>query len=112
MKRKTYRLLILFALIASACSSAPAPATVIVEPTNPPRADGLPRTEADVPRVSVEEALAALNSGAAILVDVRSANSYAASHIEGAVSIPLERIEADPASLPLDKNLWIVTYCT
>ena len=24
----------------------------------------------------------------------------------------LTQIEADPSSLPLDKNLWIITYCT
>lgn len=110
--KKALPLLLLLALILSACSVAPTSApTVIVEPTSRPSGN-LPQTEADVPRVTVEEALTALNSGAALLVDVRSEQSFAAGHIEGAVSIPLEQIETDLSSLSLDKNLWIITYCT
>jgi 3-mercaptopyruvate sulfurtransferase SseA len=71
-----------------------------------------PKTEADVPRISVKEAKPALDSGKAIIVDVRSAESYAASHAVGAISIPLTEIEADPAGLGLDKEQWIITYCT
>ncbi len=112
-KRNIFVVFVLFALTLSACSAAPTSApTVIVEPTNPPQTGSLPRTEADVPRVTVEEARLALESGMALIVDVRSAQSYAAGHIEGAVSIPLSQIEADPESLPLDKGLWIITYCT
>ena len=54
----------------------------------------------------------ALDSGAAIIVDVRSAESFVAGHIVGAISIPLTQIEADPASVKLDKSQWIITYCT
>jgi rhodanese-related sulfurtransferase len=56
--------------------------------------------------------LTALNSGAAIIVDVRSTESFLAGHIAGALSIPLARIESTPTNLPLDKNQWIITYCT
>jgi rhodanese-related sulfurtransferase len=45
-------------------------------------------------------------------VDVRSAQSYAAQHIQGALSIPLDAIEQDPTSVPIDKDKWIITYCT
>ncbi|MCE9647308.1 MAG: rhodanese-like domain-containing protein [Chloroflexi bacterium] len=72
----------------------------------------LPQTEAAVPRVSVEDAKAALDSGEAIIVDVRSSESYAAEHAAGAISIPLELIEGNPAGLDLDKTRWIITYCT
>ena len=72
----------------------------------------LPQTEADVPRISVEDAKAALDSGEAIIVDVRSAESYAAGHAAGAISIPLSEIEANPTGLGLDKEQWIITYCT
>ena len=85
--------------------------TVIIEPTSSPRLD-LPRDEAAVPRTSVEQAKAALDSGAAIIVDVRPEQSYAMEHIAGSISIPLAEIEKNPAGLKLDKKQWIITYCT
>ena len=72
----------------------------------------LPRTEAEIPRVSVEEAKAALDSGAAVIVDVRTSGAYETSHIKGAISVPLGDIERDLTSLTLDKEQWIITYCT
>ena len=104
--------LLLLALTISACSASSADLpTVIVEPTLQP-ADNLPQTEADVPRVTAEEAKAAFDSGAAIIVDVRSTQSFVAGHIAGALSIPLTRIEDAPKSVTLDKTKWIITYCT
>ncbi len=85
--------------------------TVIVEPTAAPRSD-LPRDEQAVPRISVEQAKTALDSGAAIVVDVRSAQAYEQEHIAGAISIPLAEIETNPTGLQLDKQQWIITYCT
>jgi 3-mercaptopyruvate sulfurtransferase SseA len=79
--------------------------------TKQPQGD-IPQTEADVPRISVKDAKAALDGGKAIIVDVRSAESYAAGHAAGAISIPLSEIEANPAGLGLDKEQWIITYCT
>jgi 3-mercaptopyruvate sulfurtransferase SseA len=112
--RKIYSLLLFLALTISACSIAPTSVptpTVVVAPTAPPQGN-LPQTEAGVPRVTLEEARAALESGAAVIVDVRSAESFAEGHIAGALSIPLANIEANPAGVPLDKNQWIITYCT
>ena len=81
--------------------------------TTPTPAQGsLPQTEAEVPRVTAEEAKAAADAGTAIIVDVRDADAYAASHIAGAVSISLDRIEVAPAALDLNKEQWIITYCT
>ena len=85
---------------------------VIVEPTFPLSQPGLPETEADVPRVSIEETLVAITAGAAVIVDVRSPGNYADGHIEGAINIPLSDIETNPAGLGLDKEQWIITYCT
>jgi 3-mercaptopyruvate sulfurtransferase SseA len=111
-KLKWIGLFLLLTLTVSACSaSIPTEPTVIVEPTSQP-AGNLPQTEADVPRVTVDEALAALNSGAAVIVDVRTTQSFVAQHIAGALSIPLTRIEENPKSVTLDKNQWIITYCT
>ena len=85
--------------------------TVIVEPTSSPRLD-LPRDENAVPRISVEQAKAALDSGAAVIVDVRPGQSYELEHIAGSISIPLSDIETDPTGVKLDKKQWIITYCT
>jgi len=98
----------------TAAADEPEPAvTVIIEPTSvSPQNNKTPLSEADIPRVSLEEALAALQSGAAVVVDVRSPEAYAASHIAGAISIPLGEIETDPTGLDLDQDQWIITYCT
>ena len=115
------RIAILFLIslcMLAACSSratdtAPTPApTQIVGPSYPQPARELPLTERDVPRVSIEEARAALDSGAAIVVDVRNPDAYATSHVAGAINVPLIEIERDPAGLDLPKEEWIITYCT
>ena len=96
---------IMLSAVAYACSPATPTASATV-------ASGLPQTEADVPRVSVEEAAAAIQSGEAVVLDVRSAQAYQASHIPGALSIPLFDIESNPTGVDLDKDKWIITYCT
>ena len=72
----------------------------------------LPQTEADAPRVTAQDAKSAFERGEAVIVDVRSVASYVKKHIAGARSIPLDRIEADPAGVSLDPSKWIITYCT
>jgi hypothetical protein len=74
--------------------------------------DRLPLTEADVPRVTVEEAYTAVQNGEAVVVDVRNLQSYLSSHVAGALSIPLVQIETDLGSVNLDREQWIITYCT
>jgi len=64
----------------------------------------------EVPRVTLEEAKTAFDSGEAIFVDVRSAASYETSHIPGALSIPLGELESRINEL--DPHQWIITYCT
>jgi 3-mercaptopyruvate sulfurtransferase SseA len=66
--------------------------------------------EGEVPRVRVADSRAALDAGAAVFVDVRDPEAYAASHVPGARSIPLPEIR-DRAS-ELDPEAWIITYCT
>ena len=72
----------------------------------------IPQTEAEVPRVEVEAAKAALDSGQAVIVDVRSEEVYNISHIAGALHIPLGAFETDIANIDLPKEQWIITYCT
>lgn len=118
--RSVFRVAIfILGLGLTACAPTPLPVnpiqtsmpTLIIQPVASPGAD-LPQTEAEVPRVSPAGAKAALDSGEAIIVDVRSTDAYAASHIKGAISISLDRLEAAPASFNLKKDQWIITYCT
>ena len=71
-----------------------------------------PATEADVPRITVEDAKAAVDGSEAVIVDVRSAESFAAGHIAGAISIPLAEFETNISNIALEKDQWIITYCT
>lgn len=91
----------------------PAP-TFAPVPTRPQTQNNnaVPLTEDQVPRIEVHDAKAALDSGQAILVDVRSADLYAAGHADIAISIPLDNFENNIGSLSLDKSQWIITYCT
>jgi 3-mercaptopyruvate sulfurtransferase SseA len=116
--KSTLFVLLTFAFFLSACSAQPTqtqptsvPTTVIEPAVTQPSGD-LPQTEAEVPRVSIEEAKAAFDSGAAIIVDVRSPSAFEASHIAGAISVPLGQIERDLTNVPLNKDQWIITYCT
>lgn len=106
-------ILVLATLACNALSpqSAPNP-TQIIETQLTESAGNVPLTEADVPRVTTEEAKAALDSGAAVIVDVRAPAQYEQSHVAGALSIWLDDIEANPTGLNLDKDQWIITYCT
>ncbi|RBM18635.1 ArsR family transcriptional regulator [Prauserella sp. PE36] len=64
-----------------------------------------PETE----EVTREELLRRVRSGGATVIDVRPREEYAAGHIPGAVSIPLEDLAERLAELPLDQE--IVAYC-
>lgn len=86
--------------------------TQVTEPVSTQPEANLPQTDAEVPRVPADQAKAAFDSGDAVIVDVRGAEAYARSHITGALEVSLSAIQTDPANLPLDKNKWIITYCT
>jgi hypothetical protein len=64
----------------------------------------------DVPRVSLEETQTKLEQGQAILIDVRSRESFEKSHAQGALSIPEEEMGARLDELSHDKE--IILYCT
>jgi len=64
----------------------------------------------EISRVSLEDTKAAFDSGSGVFLDVRDANSYAAGHIPGALSFPLNNLPDRLSELnPQD---WIITYCT
>ncbi len=63
-----------------------------------------------VQRASLEETRTKLAAGSALVVDVRSQQTYAAKHIKGAVNIPELDTEARLAEFP--KNKDIILYCS
>lgn len=69
-----------------------------------------PDETASVPRTTLATARQQIESGAVVVIDVRDADAYIASHIPGALQIPLMRIEGEVNYLPRDKP--ILTYCT
>lgn len=64
----------------------------------------------DVPRVGVGDAKAALDLQQAIFIDTRGEPFYAAGHLPGALSITKEELPQRMGEL--DKNTWIIPYCT
>ncbi len=119
MRRIFYFIVSLAIATTVACSSATpqneptaAPLPTQPEPVQQPQSNTPPLTEAQVPRIEVDKAKAAIDSGQAILVDVRSADAYASGHAVGAISIPLGNFEVNIDKLTLEKSQWIITYCT
>ena len=121
MLNKKYNIfftIVVLAIVTLACNALlPLPTeesapTQIIEPVVAQPQGDIPQSENAVHRVTVEEAKAALDSGEAIIVDVRSQAAYDTSHVAGAIFIPLGAFETDIANVDLPKDQWIITYCT
>lgn len=67
-------------------------------------------TGGEARRITPEEARRAVESGKAIIIDVRDEASYKAGHIKGARWILADDIGAHIKELPRDK--MIITYCS
>lgn len=63
----------------------------------------------DTEHLSRSELLERVKAGTATVIDVRPAEEYAAGHIPGALSIPLDQLEARLAELP--EGAEVVAYC-
>ncbi len=63
----------------------------------------------DVEVIGRDELIARMGKGDVVLVDVRPAQEYAAGHIDGARSIPLEELQERLAELPAGRE--VVAYC-
>ena len=75
------------------------------------RASNAPVTDQDaIPRANVAEAKQAVDSQGALILDVRSAESYAASHVQNSINIPIDELENRMGEL--DPQRWVITYCT
>jgi rhodanese-related sulfurtransferase/biotin operon repressor len=63
----------------------------------------------DTDAVDTDELLRRLDSGDAVILDVRPGPEYAGGHLPGAIHIPLEELADRLAELP--RNREIVAYC-
>ncbi len=63
----------------------------------------------DVEAIGRDELIARMGKGDVVLVDVRPLQEYAAGHIDGARSIPLEELLERLAELPAGRE--VVAYC-
>jgi rhodanese-related sulfurtransferase/predicted transcriptional regulator len=63
----------------------------------------------EVEAIGRAELIARLRRGDAVLVDVRPPEEYAAGHIEGARSIPIDELGRRLAELPADRE--VIAYC-
>jgi rhodanese-related sulfurtransferase len=63
----------------------------------------------EVEAIGREELIERLRRGDVVLVDVRPAKEFAAGHIDGARSIPLDQLRERLAELPADRE--VVAYC-
>ncbi|GAA3446895.1 ArsR/SmtB family transcription factor [Planomonospora venezuelensis] len=63
----------------------------------------------DAEQVTREQLLERIQAGGVTVIDVRPAAEYAAGHIPGAVSVPLDELADRLADLPADGQ--IVAYC-
>lgn len=63
----------------------------------------------DIAELTRDELLLRLETGDVTLIDVRPEEEYAAGHIPGAISVPVEELAARIGSLPAGKT--IVAYC-
>jgi rhodanese-related sulfurtransferase len=63
----------------------------------------------EVEAIDRDELVKRLASGDVVLIDVRPEEEFAAGHIEGACSVPLEELERRLADLPTNRE--VVAYC-
>ena len=63
----------------------------------------------DVEAIGRDELIGRLHRGDVVLVDVRPGEEFAAGHIEGALSIPIDELQDRLAELPADRE--VVAYC-
>ena len=87
----------------------PKPETAVPQAAAMPAAAS-PDPNAAAPRIDPDQLLAHFKAGDVTIIDVRDADSFLASHIPGALHIPLARIDGEVSYLPKGKP--IVTYCT
>lgn len=100
--------MIVIALTLALTGGRGAQTQVASPPADEQGADGIPYPS--VERIAVDEAHAMVQSGEALLVDVRDRAAYTEAHAENALSLPEGELTSRISELPRDR--LIITYCT
>jgi 3-mercaptopyruvate sulfurtransferase SseA len=107
-------LILVGALALAGCNSNDGSAGKVARSSGgsaPPTASAPATASADgVERITTAELRDALEKGTAVVIDVRSPESYKAGHIKGAKNIPEAELVSRKDELPRDKK--IVFYCS
>lgn len=77
-------------------------------------ARNLTKTEARVAeyrRIDAATAKDMMDKGGVVIVDVRTPGEFDAGHVEGAINLPLDKIETDASKVLADKDATILLYC-
>ncbi len=61
--------------------------------------------------ISPNEAVQCMNREKGVVIDVCSAEEFAASHINGAVNVPLDQLEGRLASVVKNKSVPLILVC-
>ena len=61
--------------------------------------------------ISPNEAVQCMNREKGLVIDVCSAEEFAASHINGAVNVPLDQLEAKLPSVAKNKSIPLILVC-
>ncbi|MFM9905227.1 MAG: rhodanese-like domain-containing protein [Pyrinomonadaceae bacterium] len=68
------------------------------------------KDDADVPRITIEDAKKAFDDGSAVIVDARAPEIYKQEHIKGAINIPIGSSDEKFDVIPKGKK--IIVYCS
>jgi 3-mercaptopyruvate sulfurtransferase SseA len=69
-----------------------------------------PAVADDAPRITLDDAKKAFDSGTALFIDTRGDAQYKSEHIKGAINITMSDVEARLKEIPADKK--IIAYCS
>lgn len=108
MKKLILAALALVVVLGAACSAKSLQNTSQQEEKTPSDAEASVK-EAEVIKITAEEAKQKIDAGGVVILDVRTESEYAQSHIPGARLLPNESITEAPDDLPCDAV--VLVYC-
>lgn len=114
MKGTILTAVLICSAILAACSPA-APREAMASTQSPPPPAAKEQAEETVDeayhKITAEEAKQMMDQGNVTVVDVRTADEYAAGHIPGSILVPVESIgDAKPDALP-DTEAVLLVHC-
>jgi len=106
---------LLWFVVATRKSTVPALVSPVAQSNLPTVALPTPAATAAIPypeikRIGLKDAKAAFELKSAVFIDVRGDPYYSEGHIPGAISMTQDEMVSRMGEL--DKNAWIITYCT